>query len=85
MRRAAKFNSSPNLYQAQNQAILRILSIRGGWEIRRSFNQMGIHVGDDVRVLSRAPFGGALLIENRGTRVAISKQLAEKIRVEIIP
>jgi Fe2+ transport system protein FeoA len=46
---------------------------------------MGIHVGDEVRVLSRAPFGGPLLIESRGTRVAIGKQLAEKIKVEIIP
>lgn len=85
MQRAAKFNSSPNLYQAQNHASLRILSILGGWGVRRSFNQMGIHVGDEVRVLSRAPFGGPLLIESRGTRVAIGKQLAEKIKVEIIP
>jgi ferrous iron transport protein A len=74
-----------SLYDADDHAKLRILMITGGWEVRRSFNQMGIHPGDRVRVLRRAPFGGPLMIEARGTRVAVSKQLAQKIRVEVLP
>ena len=85
MRDAANFDSPLNLYEAGDHAKLRILLITGGWEVRRSFNQMGIHTGDRVRVLRRAPFGGPLEIDNRGTRVAVSKQLAEKIRVEVLP
>ncbi len=74
-----------NLYQADDHAHLRILLITGGWDVRRSFNQMGIQPGDRVRVLRRAPFGGPLMIDNRGTQVAVGKQLAEKIRVEVLP
>ena len=85
MRDTADFASPMNLYDAEDQAELRILMITGGWEVRRSFNQMGIQPGDRVRVLRRAPFGGPLMIENKGTQVAVGKQLAEKIRVEVLP
>ncbi len=85
MRDTATFNSPITLYEAGDHAILRILLITGGWDVRRSFNQMGIHPGDRVRVLRRAPFGGPLVIDSRGTHVAVGKQLAEKIRVEVLP
>lgn len=82
---SAQIDSPLSLYHAEDRATLKVLLILGGWEIRRSFNQIGIHAGDRVRVLAKAPFGGPLVIENRGTRVAVSKQLAEKIKVEVIP
>jgi len=85
MSEPAKFDTFPNLYQARDHASLRILLISGGWGVRRSFNQLGIHAGDCVQVVRRAPFGGPLMIENQGTNVAISKQLAEKVRVELLP
>ena len=81
----AKFDSPLNLYEAEGQASLKVLRILGGWETRRSFNQIGIHAGDRIRVLRRAPFGGPLVIDNRGTHVAVGKQLAEKIKVEVLP
>jgi len=81
-----KIESDPplSLYRAKRHVTLRVLSISGGWGVRRFFNQIGIHAGDEVRVLSRAPFGGPLVIESRGSRVAVGKQLAERIRVEVI-
>ena len=85
MRHAANFGSPMNLYEADNHAELRILLITGGWDVRRSFNQIGIQPGDCVRVLRRAPFGGPLVIDNQGTQVAVGKQLAEQIRVEVLP
>jgi len=85
MRDTAKFGSPINLYDASDHDELRILLITGGWEVRRSFNQIGIQPGDRVRVLRRAPFGGPLEIDNKGTHVAVGKQLAEKIRVEVLP
>jgi len=81
----AKFDSALSLYEAERQSYLTIRTILDGWEIRRSFNQIGIHAGDRIRVVCRAPFGGPLVIENRGTQVAVSKQLAEKIKVEVLP
>jgi Fe2+ transport system protein FeoA len=81
----ASFDSPANLYQFGDEVDLRILLISGGWEIRRSFNRMGIHAGDRVRILRRAPFGGPLVVDNAGTRVAISRELAEKIRAQALP
>ena len=84
MRDTAKYDPPLTLYEAVDHAELRILLITGGWEVRRSFNQMGIQPGDCIRVLRRAPFGGPLMIDNQGTQVAVGKQLAEKIRVEVL-
>ena len=81
----AKFDSPLNLYEAEDHADLKIRTILGGWEIRRSFNELGIHAGDRIRVVRRAPFGGPLVIDNQGTHVAVSKQLAEKVKVEVLP
>jgi len=80
----ANFGSPMNLYEAGDHAELKILLITGGWEVRRSFNQIGIQPGDRVRILRRAPFGGPLMIDNQGTRLAVGKNLAEKIRVEVL-
>lgn len=74
-----------NLYQARKHSSLRILLISDDWTTRRSLNQLGLYAGDRVLVLRRAPFGGPLVIESRNSRVAIGKQLAERIRVEVLP
>jgi len=50
--------------------------------LREQLKQMGIFAGDLVMVKRRVPFGGALLIEHRGTQLALSKILAEQILVE---
>ena len=81
----ASLDSPLSLYQSGHDVPLRILLISGGWEVRRSFNQLGIHAGDRVRVLCKAPFGGPLVLDSGGTRVAISRELAEKIRVQVLP
>jgi ferrous iron transport protein A len=85
MSNKAKVHSPLTLYEAGDHASLKVLAILGGWETRRSFNQIGIHAGDRIRVLRRAPFGGPLVIDNQGTHVAVGKQLAQKIKVEVLP
>jgi DtxR family Mn-dependent transcriptional regulator len=84
MSKARESDSLLNLCQADGHVALRIRSISGGWGARRNLNQMGLHVGDVVSVVHRAPFGGPLVIESRGSRVAVGRQLAEKIQVEVI-
>jgi Fe2+ transport system protein FeoA len=81
----AKLDSPLSLYNVEGPSYLKVQTILGGWQIRRSFNQIGIHAGDRIRIVSRAPFGGPLVIDNRGTQVAVSRQLAEKIKVEVLP
>jgi len=85
MKSAAKSAPALNLYDARKHSNLRIRLISGNWEVRRSFSQLGLHVGDRVRVVRKAPFGGPLIVENRGSKVAIGRQLAENIRVEVLP
>jgi ferrous iron transport protein A len=85
MHRITDLTSSLNLYEADDSADLRILLITGGWQVRRSFSQMGIQTGDHIRVLRRAPFGGPVMVDNQGSQVAIGKELAEKVQVEILP
>lgn len=80
----AELDSAVNLYQAKSRSILRISLISGGWGVRRNLNQLGLHVGDEVSVIHKAPFGGPLVVESRGNRVAIGKQLAQKITVEVV-
>jgi len=84
MNTTAPFDSRQSLYQAKRRSLLELLGISGDSKVRRSLNQMGLHVGDHVRVLSKAPFGGPVVIETRGGRVAIGKQLAERVRVQVI-
>ena len=78
----AGLDPAVNLYQAKPRSLLKISSISGGWGVRRNLNQMGLHVGDELSIVHRAPFGGPLVIESRGNRVAIGQQLAQKISVE---
>ncbi len=73
-----------NLYQAEDQSPLKLVAISGGWGARRTLNQLGLHVGDEVVILRRAPLGGPVEVENHGMRVAIGRRLAEKIEVEIV-
>jgi len=72
------------LDQARAHSTLKITSISGGWGVRRNLNEVGLHVGDTIRILRRAPFGGPLMIVSHGTEVAIGRQMAEKVKVEVI-
>ena len=72
------------LDQARTNSTLKISSISGGWGVRRNLNEVGLHVGDSIRILRKAPFGGPLMVVNHGTKVAVGRQLAEKIKVEVI-
>jgi ferrous iron transport protein A len=46
-------------------------------------NTLGIHVGDAVRVVERAPFHGPVLVEVHGTRVALGRGVARKVMVRV--
>jgi Fe2+ transport system protein FeoA len=73
-----------NLYQLRPGSVTKISCISGGWGARRNLNQIGLHVGDKVSVIRKAPFGGPLVIESRGSRVAMGRRLAEKVEVEAL-
>jgi len=61
----------------------RVMSIDGGLRVRAHLNTLGIHVGDWLTVVERAPFRGPVLVEVNGTRLALGRGVASKVQVEI--
>ncbi len=58
-----------------------VVEIVGGAGVRNHLNTLGIHVGDTIRVVERAPFHGPVLVEIHGTRVALGRGVARKVTV----
>jgi len=67
--------------EVRNQ--VRVMSIAGGHRVRAHLNTLGIHVGDWLTVVERAPFRGPVLVEINGTRLALGRGVASKVQVEI--
>jgi len=61
----------------------KVILIDGGHGVRAHLNTLGIHVGDQLTVVERAPFRGPVLVEVNGTRVAIGRGIASKVSVEV--
>jgi ferrous iron transport protein A len=61
----------------------RVILIDGGHGVHAHLNTLGIHIGDWLKVVERAPFRGPLLVEINGTRVALGRGIAAKVRVEL--
>ncbi len=61
----------------------KVVAIDGGTRVTSHLNTLGIHVGDTVLVVERAPFRGPVLIEIHGSRVALGRGVARKVQVEV--
>ena len=70
------------LHAMQEGVLIRVAEISAGRDLRRSLSQLGIQIGDVVFVQRHVAYGGPVLIEHRGTQVALGRNLAKKIRVE---
>jgi ferrous iron transport protein A len=70
------------LDQVSSRTQARVMIIDGGHGVRSHLNTLGIHVGDWVTVVEKAPFRGPVLVEVHGTRFAIGRGLASKISVD---
>ena len=60
----------------------RVIFIEGGQGVRSHLNTLGIHVGDCLEVVERAPFRGPVLVQVNGTRLALGRGVARRVRVE---
>ena len=61
----------------------RVIRIDGGHRVCAHLNTLGIHIGDWLAVVERAPFRGPVLVEINGSRLALGRGIASKIKVEI--
>lgn len=50
--------------------------------LRTRLMQVGLHTGDEVRVVRSAPLGGPVLVEVNGREIALGRAVAEKVQVE---
>lgn len=62
----------------------RVVFIEGGQGVGSHLNTLGIHVGDCLEVVERAPFRGPVLIQINGTRLALGRGVARRVKVEVV-
>ena len=73
-----------SLDEAKVDDVVIVKSINAGQRALRRLMNLGINVGDRVRILHFGPFKGAILVEDldSGVKVALGRGLARKIIVE---
>ncbi|HBY06452.1 MAG TPA: ferrous iron transport protein A [Chloroflexi bacterium] len=71
-----------HLLQISPGTTVRVIDFDGGINLRSKLTQYGIHPGDCVRVLRKAPLGGPLLVECNQREIALGRGVADKIIVE---
>ena len=70
------------LLQISPGTSVRVIDFDGGISLRSKLTQYGIHPGDCLRVLRRAPMGGPILVECNQREIALGRGVADKIFVE---
>ncbi len=63
----------------------KISFIRGDYKVIRRLMDMGITIGAEVSVLEVAPFKGPVELLVRGSHLALGRDIAKNVFVEIIP
>jgi Fe2+ transport system protein FeoA len=76
-------NGKTRLSEIKNGIQVRIASFEGEPDYRLKLNRYGLFQGDLVRVVRHAPFDGPVLLEVRGMELALGKNIAEYILVEV--
>jgi len=74
-----------NLLQISPGTSVRVIDFDGGINLRRKLTQYGIHPGDCLRLLRKAPLGGPLLVKCNDRDIALGRGVADKIIVELEP
>jgi ferrous iron transport protein A len=61
----------------------RIVRIEGGHSVWGRLNEVGLHIGDYIKVIRQAPFHGPLLVRCNEQEIAIGRSIAAKIFVQV--
>lgn len=77
----AKTCSLDRVTRSGRVEVLRVNSDHGA---KRQLAQLGILAGAIITVKKTAPLGGPVLVEVRGSLVAIGRALARKVQVEML-
>lgn len=73
-----------SLDRAPRARRVEVVEVVGGRRATHQLTQLAIRVGETLRVRRTAPLGGPLLVETRGSTVAVGRGLARKVRVRVL-
>ncbi len=73
------------LNQLEKGDIARIVRIDGDVGLRRKLLNLEVSLNSEVRFLRRAPLGNPLAFLIGDNMVAIRKNIAQKIQIELLP
>ncbi len=62
----------------------RFLGVEGGRRLTGTLRQYGFYPGEQIRVIRIGPFGGPVLVEINQREIALGRQVAGKVRVELV-
>lgn len=73
-----------NLLEVKTTKQVKVLEVDCGQGMARNLACLGIHAGDTVTVVRRAPFRGPILVhvESTGVNIAVGREMARRISVE---
>ena len=69
------------LAMARPGELVTVIGVRAGWGLQRRLADMGLTHGVQIRVIS-CQMAGPVLIDLRGSRVALGRGIAQKIVVK---
>ncbi len=61
--------------------VARIVNLRGGRVFQRRLRTMGIREGKNIKIVTKHPMGGPLVIDIGGRNTTIGRGMAGRIRV----
>lgn len=76
-------NRMARLIDIEKGIQVKIASFEGEPRYMTKLNKYGLYPGDLARVVRFAPFDGPVLLEVRGMEIALGKNIAERILVEV--
>ncbi len=68
------------LAMARDGELVTVIGVRAGWGLQRRLADMGLTPGIQIRVIN-SQMPGPVLIDLRGSRVALGRGVAQKVMV----
>ncbi|MDD5629646.1 MAG: FeoB small GTPase domain-containing protein [Elusimicrobia bacterium] len=75
--------AEPSLLELEPGELGIVSRLEGGSSLQARFSSMGLHPGREVRKLPGAGLGGPVLVDFAGSRMAIGRGMARRVRVKV--
>ncbi len=62
----------------------RVVAFGGGSNMKIKLENLGIRLGNEIKVVNNSFIGGPITVLSGNTKVAIGRKMAERILVEVV-